>query len=126
VTSLVPRPKYQFGAVFFFLLIHAGVLAIWWTPPTMSLLAWLAVTYSIRMFGVTAGYHRYFGHRSYKLGRLAQFAMAFLAQSSAQKGSFVVGGASSPASSGVGAGSGCPLTHTSRFLVGERGLGDLQ
>lgn len=86
MTSFVPSPKYQFGAVFFFLLIHTGVLAIWWTPPTMSLLAWLAVTYSIRMFGVTAGYHRYFGHRSYKLGRVAQFVMAFLAQSSAQKG----------------------------------------
>lgn len=52
----------------------------------MSLLVWLATTYSIRMFGVTAGYHRYFGHRSYKLGRIAQFAMAFLAQSSGQKG----------------------------------------
>ena len=38
------------------------------------------------MFGVTAGYHRYFGHRSYRLGRAAQFAMAFLAQTSAQKG----------------------------------------
>ena len=80
------KAGYQFGAVFFFVLLHAGVLAVSWTPPTMSLLAWLAVTYSIRMFGVTAGYHRYFGHRSYKLGRVAQFAMAFLAQSSAQKG----------------------------------------
>src|SRR5450755_384479 len=61
-------------------------MAVWWTPPTMSLLAWLAVTYSVRMFGVTAGYHRYFSHRSYKLGRIAQFAMAFLAQTSGQKG----------------------------------------
>ncbi len=80
------KTRYQFGAVFFFLLLHAGVLAVWWTPPTASLLIWLAATYSLRMFGVTAGYHRYFGHRSYKLGRMAQFAMAFLAQSSAQKG----------------------------------------
>ena len=38
------------------------------------------------MFGVTAGYHRYFSHRSYKLGRAAQFLMAFLAQTSGQKG----------------------------------------
>jgi len=76
----------SFGAVFFFILLHAGLLLVWWTPPTLPLLAWLAATYTIRMFGVTAGYHRYFGHRSYKLGRVAQFAMAFLAQSSAQKG----------------------------------------
>ena len=85
----MPRAKYQFGAVLFFVLIHVGVLGVWWTPLTRSLLAWLAVTYSIRMFGVTAGYHRYFGHRSYKLGRAAQFAMAFLAQSSAQKLSLI-------------------------------------
>ena len=55
-------------------------------PPTRLLLAWLAVTYSVRMLGVTAGYHRYFSHRSYRLGRVAQFLMAFLAQTSGQKG----------------------------------------
>ncbi len=38
------------------------------------------------MFGVTGGYHRYFSHRSYKLNRFWQFCMAFLAQTSAQKG----------------------------------------
>ena len=32
--TFVPKRKYQFGAVFFFLLIHAGVLAVWWTRPT--------------------------------------------------------------------------------------------
>lgn len=78
--------EYKFGAVFFFFLIHAGVILVWWSPPTAFLLAWLLGSYLIRMFGVTAGYHRYFGHRSYKLSRPAQFAMAFLAQTSAQKG----------------------------------------
>jgi stearoyl-CoA desaturase (delta-9 desaturase) len=38
------------------------------------------------MFGVTGGYHRYFAHRSYKTSRVFQFVLAFLAQSSAQKG----------------------------------------
>jgi stearoyl-CoA desaturase (delta-9 desaturase) len=38
------------------------------------------------MFGVTGGYHRYFSHRSYKLGRAAQFGLAFLAETSGQKG----------------------------------------
>lgn len=80
------KKRYQFGAVLFFILIHAAVVAAWWTPPTLHLLGWLAATYSLRMFGVTAGYHRYFGHRSYKLGRVGQFAMAFLSQTSAQKG----------------------------------------
>ena len=40
-------------------------------------LALLAVLYLGRMFFITAGYHRYFSHRSYKLGRVHQFVMAF-------------------------------------------------
>ncbi|MFZ5438680.1 MAG: acyl-CoA desaturase [Myxococcota bacterium] len=44
------------------------------------------VSYYVRMFGVTAGYHRYFGHRAYKTNRVFQFFLAFLAQTSVQKG----------------------------------------
>ncbi len=44
-----------------------------------------AVVYSLMMFGVTAGYHRYFSHRTYRMGRVPQFLMASLAMSSAQK-----------------------------------------
>jgi stearoyl-CoA desaturase (delta-9 desaturase) len=46
----------------------------------------LGVLYFGRMFFVTAGYHRYFAHRSYKLGRVAQFIMAFGGTTAAQKG----------------------------------------
>ncbi len=42
--------------------------------------------YGLRMFGVTAGYHRYFSHRAYRLGRVPQFLLALLAQTSGQKG----------------------------------------
>ncbi len=42
--------------------------------------------YFFRMFFVTGVYHRYFSHRTYKMGRVTQFIMAFLAVSSAQKG----------------------------------------
>jgi len=80
------RGRYQWGAVIPFVLIHIGVLAAFFAPPTPTLLAWLAGSYFLRMFGVTAGYHRYFSHRSYRLGRTAQFLMAVLAQTSGQKG----------------------------------------
>lgn len=43
-------------------------------------------SYYVRMFGVTAGFHRYFSHRTYRLNRFWQFAMAFLAMTAAQKG----------------------------------------
>lgn len=61
-------------------------MAVFIYPPTLPLLALTAGTYSIRLFGVTAGYHRYFSHRSYRMGRRMQFLMAFLAQTSGQKG----------------------------------------
>jgi stearoyl-CoA desaturase (delta-9 desaturase) len=42
--------------------------------------------YFVRMFGITAGYHRYFSHRAYKMGRVMQFLMALLGSLSVQKG----------------------------------------
>jgi stearoyl-CoA desaturase (delta-9 desaturase) len=78
--------RYEFRMVFLFLLVCDGVLAVFLAHFSPRLLLRTAATYSIRMFAVTAGYHRYFSHRSYKLGRAPQFCMAALAQSSGQKG----------------------------------------
>jgi stearoyl-CoA desaturase (delta-9 desaturase) len=64
--------------------LAAGMVLL--VPFHVGLLWWLVVSYAVRMFGITAGYHRYFSHRSYKLGRVAQCAMAVLAQTSGQKG----------------------------------------
>jgi stearoyl-CoA desaturase (delta-9 desaturase) len=52
----------------------------WWYPLACLLL------YGVRMFFVTAGYHRYFSHRSFKTSRWFQFVIAFMAMSSSQKG----------------------------------------
>jgi len=41
--------------------------------------------YFIRMFGLTAGFHRYFSHRSYKTSRVFQFVLAVLGSLCAQK-----------------------------------------
>jgi stearoyl-CoA desaturase (delta-9 desaturase) len=43
-------------------------------------------SYFIRMFVVTAAYHRYFSHRAFKTSRWFQFVLALGAQSAAQKG----------------------------------------
>ena len=44
------------------------------------------VLYFTRMFFVTGFYHRYFSHRTFKTSRVFQFIMAFLAETSLQKG----------------------------------------
>jgi len=53
---------------------------------TWSALAVCAALFWLRMFGVTAGYHRYFAHRSYKTSRTFQFVLAVLGTIAVQKG----------------------------------------
>ncbi len=65
---------------------HVVCLAAIWTGFDVWDVVICLALYTVRMFGVTAGYHRYFSHRTYKMGRVPQFLMAFLAQTSAQKG----------------------------------------
>src|SRR5690348_8661970 len=69
-----------------FVLVHLACLAALLTGVTAEAIALCAALYVVRMFGVTAGYHRYFSHRAFKTSRAGQFALAWLAQSSAQRG----------------------------------------
>jgi len=69
-----------------FALVHLACFGILWTGVTASSLALCLGLYVVRMFAVTAGYHRYFSHRSYRTSRVGQFVLAFLCQTSAQKG----------------------------------------
>ncbi|TVR03772.1 MAG: acyl-CoA desaturase [Deltaproteobacteria bacterium] len=69
-----------------FILAHFSPLLLIWIGFSWQGVALCIGSYALRMFGVTAGYHRYFSHRSYKAGRVMQFLLAFLAQTSAQKG----------------------------------------
>jgi stearoyl-CoA desaturase (delta-9 desaturase) len=80
------RKRYDLGAMLPFLILHASVLLVLTVPFSLGMIAWLAGSYFLRMFGVTGGYHRYFSHRAYKLNRFWQFCFAFLAQTSGQKG----------------------------------------
>ncbi len=78
--------NYSFGTVVPFVLLHLGCFAVFLIPFRWSWVALLLGMYALRMFAITAGYHRYFSHRTYKMGRGWQFLMAFLAETSGQKG----------------------------------------
>ena len=78
--------NYSFGTVIPFVLLHAGCIAAFFVPFRWSWVELMLAMYAVRMFGITAGYHRYFSHRSYRLARGWQFLMAFLAETSGQKG----------------------------------------
>jgi stearoyl-CoA desaturase (delta-9 desaturase) len=68
-----------------FLLVHSACFAAIWTGVTWQVIGLCVSLYCLRMFAVTAGYHRYFSHRSYSTSRLFQFVLALLAQSTAQR-----------------------------------------
>jgi len=83
--------RIRWGASIPFFTVHiaavVGVLVLGFSCRARPGLA----LYAVRMFGVTAGYHRYFSHRSFRTSRPFQFVLALLAMSSSQKGSYVAG-----------------------------------
>jgi len=79
------RVKITVSTVFFFVL-HVWALGVFFLAFSWKLVAAALFLYVLRMFAVTAGYHRYFSHRTFQMGRVSQFLLAFLAQTSGQKG----------------------------------------
>ena len=74
------------GASVPFWLLHLAALGVFFVPFRWSnVLAFLAA-YCLGSFGIMAGYHRYFSHRSFKTGRGFQFVLAALGTLTSQKG----------------------------------------
>lgn len=44
------------------------------------------ISWAVRQWAITGVYHRYFSHKSYKVGRVTQFLLALLGTTAAQKG----------------------------------------
>jgi stearoyl-CoA desaturase (delta-9 desaturase) len=69
-----------------FIAVHLAPLGAFFVTVTWQDWVLCGVLYVTRMFFITAGYHRYFSHRSYRMGRVAQFVMAFGGTTAVQKG----------------------------------------
>lgn len=67
-------------------LLHFGTVLAFWRGADAGLVVMAAAFYFVRMFAITAGYHRYFAHRSFKTSRAFQFLLAFLGTAATQKG----------------------------------------
>ena len=66
--------------------IHASVLLVFVVPFSWKLVVLALGGYVLRMWAVTAGYHRYFAHRSYKTSRAWQLVLAVLGTTALQNG----------------------------------------
>lgn len=69
-----------------FIAIHAGCLLVLWVGISPAAIGIAAALYLLRMFFITAFYHRYFSHRAYRTSRVSQFAMAVLGCTAGQRG----------------------------------------
>jgi len=69
-----------------FLSLHLICLGAFFTSVHTLDLVLCLVFYLVRMFGITAAYHRYFSHRTFKTSRVFQFLLAWLGCSALQKG----------------------------------------
>ena len=69
-----------------FALVHLIALGVFWTGFTTTSIVLCISLYVVRMWALTAGFHRYFSHRSYRTSRAFQFVLAFMGQMCAQRG----------------------------------------
>jgi len=70
-----------FWAIHVAALVGVAVLGFSWSGLLMAI-----GMYAVRMFFLTAGYHRYFAHRSYSTSRAFQLVLAVMGQTCAQMG----------------------------------------
>ena len=69
-----------------FIFVHLACIAVIWVGWSPIAVAICAGLYFIRMFAITAFYHRYFSHKSFKTNRFWQFCFAVLGNSATQRG----------------------------------------
>ena len=75
------RGSLPFWGVHVAAIVGVALLGWSWTGLALAIALYVA-----RMFFVTAGYHRYFSHRSFKTSRVGQAVLAFLTQTCMQRG----------------------------------------
>ena len=69
-----------------FILFHIATIGVFFTGFTTEAVIMCVVLYVVRVFGITAGYHRLLSHRSYKAGRITQFIIVLFGTMAMQRG----------------------------------------
>ena len=69
-----------------FIGLHLGCIAVFWVGTSSIAVTTAIALYLLRMFAITAFYHRYFAHKSFKTSRPVQFLFALIGASATQRG----------------------------------------
>jgi stearoyl-CoA desaturase (delta-9 desaturase) len=118
--------NYSFGTVIPFVLLHVGCIAAFFLPFRWSWVGLMLAMYVVRMFGITAGYHRYFSHRSYKLATRLAVSDGISGGDLRAERRPVVGCSSSRASPACRSGSRHSLSVEAWILVGSCWVGAVE
>src|SRR5258708_5270091 len=86
VDALNGASRIDWGRVLPFLAMHVACLAVIWVGFSGVAVAVTLALYLVRMFAITAFYHRYFSHRTFKTSRAGQFIFGLLGASAVQRG----------------------------------------
>lgn len=84
--STLSHQKYDIFRVLPFLGVHFGAICCVFYPVNSFYLYNMVISYLIRMFAITAFYHRFFAHKSYKTNRFFQGVFAFIGGTAVQRG----------------------------------------
>jgi stearoyl-CoA desaturase (delta-9 desaturase) len=69
-----------------FTLMHISCLGVFFINYNITAILVFFITFSTRTFALTAGYHRYFAHKSFQTSRVFQFILALVGTWASQKG----------------------------------------
>src|SRR5436853_4775025 len=73
VSAEVASEKIDWTRAVPYFLIHLATLGVIWVGWSWPAVVVAIVLYAVRVFVLTGFYHRYFSHRSFKVGRITQF-----------------------------------------------------
>ncbi|WP_151767881.1 acyl-CoA desaturase [Acinetobacter oleivorans] len=82
----VIEKKIQWLRIIPFILLHIACLAAFWVGVSWFAVIFMLGFYFLRMFAITAFFHRYLSHKTFQTSRIVQFIFILIGTMSAQRG----------------------------------------
>ncbi|WP_121774794.1 acyl-CoA desaturase [Acinetobacter bereziniae] len=85
-TSSPESKKIQWVRIIPFIILHVACLGIFYVGVSWFAVTFMLLFYLIRMFSITAFFHRYLSHKTFQTSRIVQFVFVLIGTMSAQRG----------------------------------------
>ncbi|EPG37818.1 acyl-CoA desaturase [Acinetobacter colistiniresistens] len=85
-SKIVKDTQVQWLRIIPFILLHIACLAVFWVGVSWFAIIFMIIFYLVRMFAITAFFHRYLSHKTFQTSRPVQFIFLLIGTMSAQRG----------------------------------------